>query len=193
MEAVHDHMIFGERRNGRGQLGVGLFEQRPGLRVPPVCDDDFARIDMHRAQSAMLEKISDDQAGQAFPETRDCIDGARRQLAQYCQALHQLRDLLEMLVHRALHAGLAQMIIAERDQFAQSLIPFTRDREVSHLQQPVGGLAHRRDHHHWLAIESGPDDSYDAFDSFGGFDRGPAEFHDDHVAHTLLRAAFTLM
>src|SRR5579864_261714 len=88
-----------------------------------------------------------------------------------------------MLVHGAFHAGLAQMIIAQGYQFAQSLVALAGDGQVRDLQQPVGSLAHRGHHHYRPAFQPGFDDSDDPFDSFGGFHRGPAEFHDDHQSN----------
>ena len=46
------------------------------------------------------------------------------------QAFHQLRELLKMLVDGALHAGFAQMKIAQRNQFAQSFVALAADREI---------------------------------------------------------------
>src|SRR5579864_9242057 len=94
-----------------------------------------------------------------------------------------------MLVHGAFHAGLAQMIIAQGYQFAQSLVALAGGGQVRDLQQPVGSLAHRGDHYHRPAFQPGFDDSDDPFDSFGGFHRGPAEFHDDHVRQAFESAA----
>src|SRR5580700_3945107 len=85
-----------------------------------------------------------------------------------------------MLVHGAFHAGLAQMVIAQVHQFAQSLVPLAGNRQISNLQQAISGLSHCGNHHHRLAIQPGADDSNDALDRFAGLDRGPPEFHDYH-------------
>ena len=79
-----------------------------------IGDDHFAGIEVHGVEAVMLENVGDDEAGEAFAEAGDSIDGARRQFAQHRQAFHQFRELLEMFVDGALHAGLAQMIIAQR-------------------------------------------------------------------------------
>src|SRR5262245_47623655 len=47
-------------------------------------------------------------------------------------------------------------------------------------QELIGGLAHCRDDHDRLLFRAYLHDRSDARDSGGGFDGGPAEFHDDH-------------
>ena len=102
------------------ELLVGLVEQRRGLRVPVIGDDHLARIDVHGVHSVMLEMIGDDQARQPLAEAGDGVDGARRQLAQHRQPFHQFRQFLKMLVDGALHAGFAQMKIAQRERVRAS-------------------------------------------------------------------------
>ena len=155
-------------------------KQRNRLRMPAIRDDQLAGIDMNRVQAVMIEEIGDDQAGEPLAETRDRIDGARREFAQHRQALHQLRELLEMLLHGALHAGLAQVEIAQRYQFPQCFFALAAHRQIRDLEQAVGGFSHGRNHHHRLAIEPGFYDAGDTFESRRGFDGRAAEFHDDH-------------
>src|ERR1700687_4634180 len=85
-----------------------------------------------------------------------------------------------MLLHRALHTGLAQVIIAQGNQLTQGLVTLSRDGKVRDLEQAIGGLAHRRHHHHWLAVDSRFYDSGDTLERHGGFTRGAAERHYDH-------------
>src|SRR5580704_142301 len=128
----------------------------------------------------MIKEIGGDQAGEPLAETRNGINGTRRQFAQHRQALHQFREFLKMLVDGALHAGFAQVEIAQVDKFTECSLPMPAHREIRDLEQSVGGLAHGGNHHHWLAVQPGLYDPGYALQSRRGFDGRAAEFHDDH-------------
>src|SRR5271156_3569375 len=80
-----------------------------------------------------------------------------------------------MLLDSPLHAGLAQMKIAQRHQF-----PLPPHRQIRDLQKAIGGFTHGGNHHHGLARKPGLYDSGYAFEGRRGFDGRAAEFHDDH-------------
>ena len=73
--------MFGERRNHGSQLGIRDVEQRNSLGVPPIGDNQLARIHMDGVQPVMIEEIGNDEAGEPFAETRDGVNGARGEFA----------------------------------------------------------------------------------------------------------------
>ena len=73
--------------------------------MAPVGDDDAARINMRRFHAEVPERQRHDVAGQPLAVARNRVDRARRQLAQDGKALDQLRQLLKMIVQRAIELG----------------------------------------------------------------------------------------
>ena len=76
--------------------------------------------------------------------------------------------------------GFARMVIAQVVKLPDVVLALAGDRRRGDGQQLVGGLDHGRDHHDGLLPNSRFDNRGDPSDGGGGFDRGPAEFHDDH-------------
>ncbi len=119
-----------------------------------------------RRQAEMAERQRHDVARQPLAVARDGVDGARRQLAQHRQALHQFGQFLEMLVERAVEFGalgqrhhlarFAGMEIAQVVNLPDVIVAPARDGRRGNGQQLVGGLAHGRNHHHRLALDRAP-------------------------------------
>ena len=128
--------------------------------MPVVGDDHAARIDMRGVHAEMPEGERHDVAGEPLAVARNRVDRARRQFAEHRQALHQLGQLLEMIVERAIELGaigqrhhlprFARMEIAQIVHLADVILALAVDSGGRDGQQLVGGLAHRRHDHHGL-------------------------------------------
>ena len=149
------------------------------------------RIDVHGVHAELAERVRHDQARQPLAVARNRIDRARRQLAQHGEPLHQLGQLLKMLVEDAFelqrgpHRSASLRACSRWNsrssrtcRSASSRLP--ADRIGGERQQAVGGLAHGRNHHHRPAREARFDDRRHPFDGGRRFDRRAAEFHHDH-------------
>ena len=90
---------------------VGFLEERRGLRVTAIRDDDAARIEMRGVHAARGEMRGDDQAGKTLAVGGNRIGRARRQLAHHGQAAHQSVQFLEM--------GLDDIFYVQAGRFAQ--------------------------------------------------------------------------
>ncbi len=180
-EAAHyDDVFSGERRDDCGEAGVGFRVERSGLGVAAVGDDQLARVGMDGGQAVRLEEADDDEAGEALAEAGDGVDGARGQLAENREAADEFGEFLEMFFDGALHAGFAEMKIAQIVEQRESGVAMAGDGGAGDFEQLVGGFAHRGDDDDGMAGEAGFDDGGDAFDGGGGLDGGAAELHDDH-------------
>ena len=107
-------LCCGERRNGFGEARVGFREERRGLGVAVVGDDDVARIDVHGVHAEVAEGEGDDVAGEALAVAGDGVDGARREFAEDGEAFDEFGEFLEVLVEGAVEFG----ALGERDDLA---------------------------------------------------------------------------
>ena len=144
-----------------GEARVGFGEERRGLGVAPVGDDDVARIQMLGVHAEVAEGQRDDVAGEPLAVAGDGVDGARRQLAQHGEPFDQLGELLEMLVEEAVEAGafgqrhhqagFAGVEVAQIVELADIFVALAVDGGGGDGQQLVGGLAHGGNHDHGAA------------------------------------------
>ena len=155
-----------------------------------IGDDHVARIDVLGLHAELAEGQRDNVTGQTFAVAGNGVDGARRQLAQHRQALHQLGELLKVFVERAVQlravlerhhqARLPRVVIAKVVDLADVLRAIPLNRGSRDGQQFVGGLSHGGNHHHRAALRARLDDTGNALNSGSRFHRGAAELHHDH-------------
>ena len=158
--------------------------------MTPVGNDHAARIDVRGIHAEVPERQRDNVARQPLAITRNRVDRARRQLAQHGQPFDQLGQLLKVLVEGAVERGaigqrnnlpgFARMIVAQIVKLPDVILAPAGNRGLGDSQQLVGRLAHGRNHDDGLLVHARFDNRSHASDGDGGFDRGPAEFHDDH-------------
>src|SRR5579863_6678079 len=142
-EAAHyDYVLFGERRDDGGEAGVGFRVERSGLGVAAVGDDQLTGVGVDGGQAVRLEQADDDEAGEALAEAGDGVDRARCQLAENGEATDEFGEFLKMLFNGALHAGLAEMKIAQIVEQRESAVAMTGDGGAGDFEQLISGFSH---------------------------------------------------
>ena len=168
---------MGERGHDFAEPFVGFFEERRGLGVAVVGDDDPAGIDVGGVQAEVFKRQGDDVAGEAFSVGGDGVYGARREFAQDGDTFDQFGEFIEEIVEGAVQvgavferhdeAGFAGMEVAEFVKLADVVVTTAFYRGLRDGEELVGGLAHGGDYDYGLAVGAGFDYGRDAFDGCG--------------------------
>ena len=160
------------------------------MSVAAIGDDDVARIEVLGLHAEVAEGEGDDEARETLAVARDGVDGAGSEFAEDGEPFDEFGEFLEMLVEEAVERGalgerhdearFARVHVAKIVELADVLGARAVNGCGGDGEQLIGGFAHGGDDNHGTTSCARFDDSGDAFDGGGGFDRTAAEFHDDH-------------